>query len=487
MPQYAIARIAKQKGSSVASSGHHNDRTRETLNADPSRHDQNRVLIGDDRNVRESVTEVIDRHGGLPRHDSVEAVEMVLTASPSYFLDERGRIDPERLDRFVERGVAFLKDPRSGGVCVKATLHMDEHSPHIQAHKVPITPDGKLSAKHYFGSRAKLSEFQDRYYEYMAPLGLERGQRGSVARHKDIKDFYSAITKNHELVIDPARLPNPPLIPTERNLREYKEKIAKEVIAQTEEPLKTIHHQAMLTREEASKRERAEELAKEGITAAQKQTALIWEQYKVIDGQNGRLREDNKYLQESLDQTKKMLDEERGNVQKVALVAQSYSNRLKDIPMLEVMQKLGYEGEKRGPGTVVYFDQHDRVTCGIVDNKFVDMQNKVLAHNSFELVNFMKNENERVNTSRTQVFEWLADNFGTERASAALLVEREHYAFDYLNERSLTKSRERAEQMRPVSIGESRGYEPVERQAPERAAQDRSNERDDHSEHGFIR
>ena len=52
MPLYAIARTAKLKGGSVASSGHHNDRTRETLNADPERRDQNQLLIGDDSNVR---------------------------------------------------------------------------------------------------------------------------------------------------------------------------------------------------------------------------------------------------------------------------------------------------------------------------------------------------------------------------------------------------------------------------------------------------
>jgi Plasmid recombination enzyme len=472
----------------VASSGHHNDRSRETLNADPARRDQNKVLIGDECNVRESVTEVIDRHGGLPRHDSVEAVEMLLTASPGYFLDERGKIDQARVDKFTERAVAFLKDPRSGGICVKATLHMDEHSPHVQAHKVPITPDGKLSAKHYFGSRTKLSEFQDLYFEYMRPLGLERGERGSVARHTDVKEFYSAITKDHRLRIDPQRLPDPPLLQTAKALKKYKEEVVRSVNEQVAEPLKVMHHQAMLTREEASKRERAEELAKEGVAAAQKQTAVIWEQYKVVDGQNRKLRQENKYLQGSLTKLQETLDQSRKDGQKVALVAEIYSRRIKDIPMEEVMHKLGYEGERRGSGDIVYLDEHDRVSCGIVDNRFVDTNNKVLARNSFELVHFMKNENEGVKTNRTQVFEWLADNFGSERACAALLVEREQCASEYLNERSLMKSREWAEQMRPMGMAESRGYEPVERQAPERAAEDRSMGRgDDHSDPVYSR
>ena len=87
------------------------------------------------------------------------------------------------MDRFVEQAVKFLEDPRSGGKVAKAMLHMDERTPHVQAHKVPIDPQGKLNAKHYFGGRGKMVAVQDLYHEYMEPLGLERGQRGSRATH----------------------------------------------------------------------------------------------------------------------------------------------------------------------------------------------------------------------------------------------------------------------------------------------------------------
>lgn len=76
---FAIVGIAKQKGGSVGASGHHNDRTRETPNADPERLSQKRVLVGDDKNVREIVDRIIAEHGGKPRSDSVEAVEYLLT------------------------------------------------------------------------------------------------------------------------------------------------------------------------------------------------------------------------------------------------------------------------------------------------------------------------------------------------------------------------------------------------------------------------
>lgn len=146
---FVIARIAKQKGGSVGASGQHNDRTRETPNADPARIKDNEVLIGPDRPVREIVDEIIAEHGGKPRSDSVEAVEVLITASPEWFLDDLGNLDAKKVERFKERSVALLRDPRSGGVCAKATFHGDERSPHIQAHMVPIDPSGKLNCKYY--------------------------------------------------------------------------------------------------------------------------------------------------------------------------------------------------------------------------------------------------------------------------------------------------------------------------------------------------
>lgn len=129
MPTYAILGVAKQKGGSVALSGHHNDRTHSVPNADPERTHLNRVLHGDDRNVRETVTEIIDGHGGKPRKDSVEAIEILCKASPAYFKEKDPVKRREKLDAFVEQAMRFLLDERSGGKLVKAVLHLDERNP----------------------------------------------------------------------------------------------------------------------------------------------------------------------------------------------------------------------------------------------------------------------------------------------------------------------------------------------------------------------
>ncbi|PTG40184.1 plasmid recombination protein, partial [Staphylococcus cohnii] len=59
-----------------------------------------------------------------------------------------------------------------------ATVHMDEKTPHMHYGVVPITDDGRLSAKEVVGNKKDLTEFQDRFNEYVKQRGydLERGK-----------------------------------------------------------------------------------------------------------------------------------------------------------------------------------------------------------------------------------------------------------------------------------------------------------------------
>lgn len=439
MPLYAIARTAKQKGGGVAASGHHNDRTRETLNADPEKREQNRILIGDQRNVRELVTEVIEAHGGKPRSDSVEAVEMVLTATRSYFTNNAGKIDQKQVDRFVERAVAFLKDPRSGGVCVKAVMHLDEQTPHVQAHKVPIDPQGKLNCKHYLGSRRKLSAWQDLYHEYMQPLGLERGERGSRARHTDIKDFYAAITRDHRPKLDLDRLPDPPRIAlTKEGIRKYKQEIIKSVNEQVAEPLKTLQHQAMLTREEASKREAAEKLAAERVALAEKGAEKAMQMLDKERHENETLRQQSDALSQVNEELKKDVAVERSRTHEQSLLSGQYRNRLKDIPLEDVMERMGYEREQIG-NSFVYRDDEQRVQLVIRDQQMQDSQQRTICRNSIDCVLHMRNNNEGWKITQMDAVIWLAENFGEARAVAACVVKIEQDASYLFAERRQNK------------------------------------------------
>lgn len=266
---YAIARIAKLKGGSVAGAGKHVAREREMPNADPARLRENRLLVGDGRPLREVVTERIEAHGGKPRSDSVECVEILLTASPEYFTDGRGEIVPERVRAFTDKSVEFLKE-RCGPNCVEATLHMDEKSPHVQAFFVPIDEGGKLNCKHFFGSREKLRAFQDAFAAKVGPLGLERGVRGSRATHTDVQRFYASIDREVRLRPDASRVPDPPrVMVTEASRQTYKQQVIDAVVGQRRETVGTLSKQARLTREEKGRREAAEKRAAEAERRAE--------------------------------------------------------------------------------------------------------------------------------------------------------------------------------------------------------------------------
>ena len=125
----------------------------------------------------------------------------MLPASPEYFRpdcpDRAGHFEVEKLDVWVDANLRWLQR-KHGDNLIKATVHLDEATPHIVAYVVPIHDDPrwpgqkKLSYNIDFGgSKYWLSELQDEYADDMKPLGLERGIKGSKAEHQAIQDYYA--------------------------------------------------------------------------------------------------------------------------------------------------------------------------------------------------------------------------------------------------------------------------------------------------------
>ena len=76
---------------------------------------------------------------------------------------------------------------------IVATVHQDELTPHLSAFVVPLTQDGRLSAKEFVGNRAQLRTDQTEYAAKVEKLGLRRGLRGSPAHHQRVRTYYAAI------------------------------------------------------------------------------------------------------------------------------------------------------------------------------------------------------------------------------------------------------------------------------------------------------
>lgn len=182
----------------------HVARERETPNANQSIDNIRFIGEGDYRQLNDVV---IERIGDQKiRKNAVLAVEMLLTASPEYFRpnepERAGYYQPEKLNNWQQQVQGWL-DQEYGDRIVRAELHLDESTPHIHAYLVPLDERGKLNCRGIFGGRQKLSQFQDSYAAAMSPLGLERGVKGSRAKHTKIKEYYAAVNSASTQAIDP--------------------------------------------------------------------------------------------------------------------------------------------------------------------------------------------------------------------------------------------------------------------------------------------
>ena len=172
--QYAILRFAKYKGPEIGRIESHNERTKEKYASNPdvdtARSHLNFHLVTPQRKYRAEA-------GCRTRSDSVRVVEALVTASPEFF---KGKKKAEVKDYFTE-ALAFIEKYQAKGTIISAVVHMDEKTPHMHLCFVPLTADGRLSAKEIVGNKKKLTQWQDRFWKHMVKKypDLERGESAS--------------------------------------------------------------------------------------------------------------------------------------------------------------------------------------------------------------------------------------------------------------------------------------------------------------------
>jgi hypothetical protein len=222
---FAILRTKKLTSfAKISVAGSHNNRTMAVPNADPKLSHKNRRLIGSD-DLLSDVKLHIEATGAKLAKNSPPAFEVVLTASP----DAMKKVARTRnMTRWVEDNVDFLKR-EFGDNLVSVDVHLDERTPHIHAIVCPVVKKfdkrckkevSRVTAKHYLGGKDKLQSLQDRYALAMKPHGLDRGNKGSKAKHETIKAFYAKVNDGMEMILN--------LIKKNKVLEENNEKIKSE-------------------------------------------------------------------------------------------------------------------------------------------------------------------------------------------------------------------------------------------------------------------
>ena len=209
---YISIQINKAKGSADTGASDHIERKTTPKNADPTRTHLNHELVQFPDGVSDR-TEAIShriRTAGIKRKitpDQVRAIRIVLSGTH----EDMARIQDEgRLSEWCDDNLQWLHRTFGRENTVSAVLHMDEHTPHIHATVVPIVTGERRKAKKKTEgkrtyrkkadavrlcaddllTRERLVAYHDSYAAAMAKYGLQRGIRGSEARHTTTAQSY---------------------------------------------------------------------------------------------------------------------------------------------------------------------------------------------------------------------------------------------------------------------------------------------------------
>ena len=186
---YAILRFQKRKAGSVAACERHNERKKEAYKSNPDIDMEcskyNYHLVPPPRyTYKKEINRMVQEAGCKVRKDSVMMVETLITASPEFM----NSLPPEEQKAYFAMALDFIAERVGKQNILSAVVHMDEKTPHMHLCFVPITPEGKLSAKYFLGNQKSLSQWQTAYHERMSARWneLERGQSSMITGRKHI-------------------------------------------------------------------------------------------------------------------------------------------------------------------------------------------------------------------------------------------------------------------------------------------------------------
>ena len=192
--KYAILRTQKLKATgAVWRSLKHAFREQPTPNADPDKAAKNEHVGA--ASAAEAMQKVRDRLPEKRRKDAVLAIEYLITASPEAMQGMGGKSAA-----YFNDALKWLRERHGRANVVYAGVHRDESTPHMYAYVVPLDEStGRLNARRWLGGSKALSEMQTDFAATVgAQHGLERGIKGSRAKHERVKRHYGLVNQAHD-------------------------------------------------------------------------------------------------------------------------------------------------------------------------------------------------------------------------------------------------------------------------------------------------
>lgn len=181
---YAVVHMMKIKSGAVGGIQSHNNREHEPKtnpDVDMSRSEDNYDLVPCDnykRSIKEKLSNLVESSRAV-RKDAVVVCNFIVT-SDSETMEALGA---DRQREFFEDSVKWFSDRYGADRVLNATVHMDETTPHLHIGVMPITQDGRLSAKAIF-TKTEMKAIQTEFARDVGEkYGLERGIEGSERTH----------------------------------------------------------------------------------------------------------------------------------------------------------------------------------------------------------------------------------------------------------------------------------------------------------------
>lgn len=181
---YAVVHMMKIKSGAVGGIQSHNNREHEPKtnpDVDMSRSEDNYDLIPCDnykRSIKEKMSNLVESSRAV-RKDAVVVCNFIVT-SDNETMDALGA---DRQREFFQDSVKWFSDRYGADRVLNATVHMDETTPHLHIGVIPITQDGRLSAKAIF-TKTEMKAIQTEFARDVGEkYGLERGVEGSERTH----------------------------------------------------------------------------------------------------------------------------------------------------------------------------------------------------------------------------------------------------------------------------------------------------------------
>ena len=194
---YSILRVERVKGSgNTKGIQKHNQRENKNYNNKDINHEntyKNYDLINENKiDYSEKIEDTIHaNYSGKRaiRKDAIKHVDGLITSDNEFF----NNLSEEETNQFFRDSLDFLEQEYGKENMLYGTVHLDEKVPHMHFGFVPLTDDGRLSAKEKLGNKKAMTELQDRFNQYVNAKGyeLQRGTAKEVSerQHQDIDKF----------------------------------------------------------------------------------------------------------------------------------------------------------------------------------------------------------------------------------------------------------------------------------------------------------